>query len=556
MIGFPGFKRPYAIDTFKNELFACLYGRTQQNIILFDKNGEVLAQIVLKDLGIKNAVRVIALSKDMIVILDSGSSALIWLDWNLKFLSKLNFNTVGLCDLKISFDRDTLFSLCGNSKKIFSCRSNGQSDEYLELDFSHISNILAADKLTEFTENNFLILDSKNSKCHVVTNRNNCLTLQDSFLEFGRNGLGFVRNPTDINYHNGHICVNDNDNYLVQFFNEDLEFKFQTGGKGDDIQSYDLPITSCLSHDSSLICDFNNDRVICLALPNLKPSVLISNEYKVGEITRPSGLCSFKRKVIVADRTNGIINVYDKSLSFIQILKMDRNLHRPSSVALIAKKNKDLIAVMERGSGTDSKLSIFDIDFNGTSIESEFKLDDSIKLHDPQDMDSDDLNNLYIANTMEREILKINIKGKLVKKVNLADISGNDRILAKCIQVRRTDQTIFTADFEKKIIFHLDQNLTFLSSIDLSPNKEIEAIRSVCPFKDFLLLCVRGKNQLLKISYDGEVMQKIDITSSTGLDWNNPTKIAILDSEDFCIADKENDRIIALNFNGKFCSNT
>jgi hypothetical protein len=558
MISFAGFTRPYAIDTYKNKIFACLYGSTKKNIILFDCNDNVLAQTSAAELGIKNAITIIVISRGEIVVLDSESCALIWLDWNLQFLYKLDVNSASLCDLKISADRNTLFSLCKDTKKIFSCNANSDSDDFTELDFSHISEIRNVNKLTQFTKNNFLLLDSENSQGFVVANINDRLTLQDCFLEYGRNGSGFVRNPTDINYLDGYICINDHDNYLIQFFNAELEFQFEVGGKGDDLESFDLPITACLSHEGTLVCDLNNDRVVQLSFPNSNPKscILISNDFKEGDIVRPSGLCSFKKYVIVADRTNGVINIYDESLLHTQSLAMNRNLHRPSSVALIREENKDLLVIMERGSGKDSKLGIFNINLNGICVESDFKLDQKIKLYDPQDMDSDNSSNIYIANTMEREILKISSQGELLNKANLIEISGHARILVKCVQVRTSDQTIFTADFEKKIIFHFDQNLELLGCIDLSSNLEIEAIRSVYPLKDSLLLCVRGKNQVIQIGYDGSLIQTMDVTASTSIDWHNPTKISILDSGNICIADKENDRIIALDINGKFLSST
>ena len=85
MISFAGFTRPYAIDTYKNKIFACLYGSTKKNIILFDCNDNVLAQTSAAELGIKNAITIIVISRGEIVVLDSESCALIWLDWNLQF---------------------------------------------------------------------------------------------------------------------------------------------------------------------------------------------------------------------------------------------------------------------------------------------------------------------------------------------------------------------------------------------------------------------------------------------------------------------------------------
>ena len=40
------------------------------------------------------------------------------------------------------------------------------------------------------------------------------------FLGFGRGGKGKIRNATDINFFKDKIVINDNDNYLIQIFDQ------------------------------------------------------------------------------------------------------------------------------------------------------------------------------------------------------------------------------------------------------------------------------------------------------------------------------------------------
>ena len=84
-----------------------------------------------------------------------------------------------------------------------------------------------------------------------------------------------------------------------------------------------------------------------------------------------------------------------------------------------------------------------------------------------------------IADTLNRSILEVNLKGEIINKVDMSKISGNARILVKSVYCRE-DGHIFTADFEKCIIYQFDRFLNLICKIDLSKKlNHIKVIRSI-----------------------------------------------------------------------------
>ena len=67
--------------------------------------------------------------------------------------------------------------------------------------------------------------------------------------------------------------------------------------------------------------------------------------------------------------------------------------------------------------------------------------------------------------------------------------------------------------------------------------------------KNYLLLCVRGKNEVLIADYQGVILKAVDCKKQTGLDWNHPVDICATENGSIFIADKENDRVIKFDNN-------
>jgi hypothetical protein len=125
----------------------------------------------------------------------------------------------------------------------------------------------------------------------------------------------------------------------------------------------------------------------------------------------------------------------------------------------------------------------------------------------------------------------------------MAKISNNTRILVKSVSVRE-DGDIFTADFDECIVYHLDSSLNLKNKIDFSQyKKNIKVIRSICALENSLILCVRGKNQVLKAIYSGEIISPLTLKN---VDWRNPVKISKTRNDKLYISDKENDRVVKI----------
>ena len=160
--------------------------------------------------------------------------------------------------------------------------------------------------------------------------------------------------------------------------------------------------------------------------------------------------------------------------------------------------------------------------------------------------------NLYIADTLNRRILILNIFENKSSEINMVHESGNDRILIKTIFVKK-DQSIFTADFEKCVIYQFDVNHTLIQIIKLNEiiNK-IKVIRSVYANEKYIIICVRGENQIIVLDYFGNIVKKVRSNFEPFINWNHPVKIINHSNYGLLILDKENDRVVSLDKNFNF----
>lgn len=126
----------------------------------------------------------------------------------------------------------------------------------------------------------------------------------------------------------------------------------------------------------------------------------------------------------------------------------------------------------------------------------------------------------------------------------MVETSGNKMILVKTVCVRE-DGDVFTADFDECTVYHFDSELNIKNKINfLEIKSKIHKIRAVYATKDFLILCVRGENEVLIFNYEAELLKEVHSKIKSGIDWNHPVKICKKESGEILIADKENDRII------------
>jgi sugar lactone lactonase YvrE len=366
-------------------------------------------------------------------------------------------------------------------------------------------------------------------------------------LKFGRGGHGKVRNPSDIRITERYLIVFDNKNYLVQFFDHEVNFLFQIGSKGHEINFFDLPISGFVDGNFLYICDMNNDRIMKMDLDSKHLESFIKRQYFPGELNRPSGVTSdSESRLFIADRGNGVIQLFNKDLEYLDVLKIqDKKLERPSSICFHQHGEESLFAIIERRVSNESELNIYKLKNNNLIKYSSYSGQPA--LNDPQDMDASDSGYIFIADTLNRRILKVDFEGIFQDEVNMAEVSGNKRILIKTISIR-DDNHIFTADFDKLIVYEFNSELKLINTIDFSFLKsDIHVIRAVCPFNDIILLCVRGEHQILATDYSGKVIKNINPEGREDYNWNNPVKIHRLNDRSIIIADKENDRLCRLD---------
>ena len=544
------FRRPYSIAISNSGIVACLIRPTTTKLVVIPSSGNNSLSININDIGLKGAQSLIINHKNELIILDHINGMLFWFDLNLKFISSLRLPGTKYGAMKLCKQTNKIYISVLDQSKVITVdydKSKGYSTLF---NYSNIDSISSIDGLALLEKDKLLIIDKELSSLFIVSLDKKEISIE-KFLEYGRNGFGKIRRPTDVNVVGELIAVHDNDNYLIQFFDHNMKFVFQVGGKGEDVGNFDLPVSGFTDNDDLFVCDQNNDRIVKLnAFNNYKYEVIVKDKFVKGLLSRPSGLSFYKDLLFIADRSNGIIQVFDKDCEYLYVLNIkDKILNRPSSISIIKTEHQEIAVIIERRSGSNCLLNFCSLSADLKSAKHINTIDSKFSMNDPQDMDSNTSSNVYIADTLNRRIIKINVDGQLVSQVDMAKISHNERILVKSVS-EREDGDVFTADFDECIVYHFDSSLKFKNKIDFSQyKKDIKVIRSVYALKDSLILCVRGKNQVLKAVYSGEIISPLILKN---VDWNNPVKISKSSNDTLYISDKENDRIVkieSLNIN-------
>jgi len=540
-----GFRRPFSISVSLEGHIICLTKAPQKNIFIFLCDGEVIFKNTVH-LGISDAACLAINEKNEIIILDNVSRTLNWFDFKLNKISSLKLPGLIYGSMKFEKTSNCIYLPVIDLFVVLQISSNGS---YIR-NFFDYSTIEGCDHVNSLAiENNRLILlnlaPAALFDVFIFEEKFDCTR----YLQYGRNGEGQVRNPTDINILDDYIVVHDYHNYLTQFFDKDLKFSYQVGGKGEGENQFDLPVSGYAANDELYICDQNNDRVVLLNSKSKEFNVIIEDKLMEGCLRRPSGIAIDKNKIIyVADRSNGVIQMFDEDLIFLGMLDIDGvRFNRPSSIAVFDNNEKKYIAIIERKSGSNSLLNTYLLSEDEKKLLVYQQFDSDLPLNDAQDMAASKKGDIYVADTLNRRIVKTDFGGSLVGQVNMAAISGNNRILVKTVFVR-DDGDVFTADFDECLVYQFDLNLQIKNIIDFSNLKnEIEVLRAVYAEKDYLLLGVRGANEVLVSDYEGNILKTIDCKNQTGVDWNHPVKFCKVDNGSVLIADKENDRIIKID---------
>jgi hypothetical protein len=271
-------------------------------------------------------------------------------------------------------------------------------------------------------------------------------------------------------------------------------------------------------------------------------SIVLKRAFIKGDLNRPSGITYLNdvKKIIVADRGNALIQIFDHNLKYINCLKTYKFIH-PASVATSKIGDIIYLAVIDRVDYKNSKFEVFKLNLNNFSIIKFSQYNLKLKLNDPQDLCTTPSGTFIVADTLNRRIIELDHNSNLIRDIDLIEITNNKNVLVKSVFVD-FEGNIYTLDFDMCKVYIFKENGSFLKMIDFSNlKKDIEVIRNIFIFRKYILLCVRGKDQVLIADFSGKIIGKIEKSVS----WNHPVKIISGENNDVIyILDKENDRIV------------
>ncbi len=537
------FNRPYFLNFFSKDNFLCLYDYSNPKLIKFDIKNNQYEIKELYSLGIHNIDFVhFDISKDIYLIFIKSKNLILLLDKNLIVINKVIFKFTSI----FIKDNINVYLFSNDTKSIYKISNENNN---ISIIFSlSLKKIKEINEIISFSiEKNYIfLLDNFSSHVFKYNKLNNKYSIH---LSFGREGHGKLRNPQFINIHKKKIYICDLDNYLVQKFNFNLDFENSIGGKGRQINQLDGPTNTYVNNNRLYICDKNNDRIIIYNVSSKTYQILIKRKKTNYNLSRPTGIdFDNNNNLLVSDRSNRSIKFFDKNFQFKQILKTN-TLYQPNSISCVIKKNYNIIIVLDRIDYIKSNLIIYK--FNKKNFFNKpFQIHKSkYKFKDPQGFDVDD-NYIYVADTLNRDIVKISLTGKFIKKINYKNFSNNSKILMKSIIC--IDNYLYTADFDKFIIYKFDNKLNYIDKNILKINKQNhKVLRCFLPLNNGLLISTRAKKQLNFLNKNGKIIKSNDYNKETGTALNHPTELKKWLNK-YYIVDKENDRIIVVDKNFNF----
>ncbi|MBO8223289.1 hypothetical protein CUB78_06685 [Prochlorococcus marinus str. XMU1401] len=480
------------------------------------------------------------LENDINLIQSGWDIELAFIDNNRLFIKDKFFKTLFTFDFERKFKihffkfssikRNTLF-LIGkveeNKIKIIEIRITGKSFE--KIDEFYINKIEKVAGFIDLSDNKFVISDiSKNNVFVYDRSKNEKFTLCSE----GRNGKSKVRKPCDIEFLNNNIFICDKHNYLLQTFDKCGSFKEQIGGKGRDLESFDLPVSLAkFSKSSLLISDMNNDRILLYDHYSKKNKIVFQRSFSKGLLARPTSMCMIRDLIYVSDRDNDVIQVFDNDQNFIKVIR-NSFIARPTSVQKIGVGREEFLSILSRGDDTDGAY-IFILNHEGEIIYKKRFLE----FKDPQGMISIEKRFFCVSDTLNRCGILLNNKLEILKKIDLSKYSGDDRFL--CRVPYFIEKEILFTDYHTGNTVVTDFKLNFIRNFRIIfSNFGLSNLRKICKYKDnYLLLgkALEGNSPvvLIKSLYEEpEILYKLEQQIVTPVDFIcNKGKSILLDKE-------------------------
>lgn len=531
------FNRPIYLGCDSNGRLFVLQGSSPHKIFCYS-NSRLEFVIDATDFEIEKINSFCIGFDDVIVLLDDRKPLIYILNKDLSFNKTLSLPDGIYSRIALSNISEEYFIFNNTSHTLFRFDKKFEKRSVINL---HLNDDTFISKLC-FSDQHMFLLDSKNFKLFKFSFL--YLKLISVFnLKKGRGGKGFFRYPVDLEFYNEKFFILDSKNYMIQVFDNEMNYVSQIGSKGYLGVKFDLPSSLALINDRVYVCDFNNDRIVKLDKTFSKIKIVLERKFKEGRLSRPSGIAFVTEydQVIIADRGNAKIQIFNKSLTYLESIG-DTEFIQPSAIGITKVGAEYYLAVIDRMEYTSSKLTIFIYDPENFKLHRYSESDQLISLRDPQDITALKNGNFLIADTLNRRVIEVDINCRIVQIINLLDFINNKYILPKGVASDRFGN-IYTVDFEQCKVLVFNRNGLPINTIDFSYFKdEIQVIRNIFIIKDYILLCVRGENQILLSDLSGQILDKVQ--SDGPLDWNNPAKIISSNYEDIFILDKENDRCV------------
>jgi streptogramin lyase len=296
----------------------------------------------------------------------------------------------------------------------------------------------------------------------------------------------------------------------------------------------------CAYKDHLYICDRNNDRIVIYDPRNKKFSMFLSPVFEEGRLRRPfSATIDDNDNIYIADRDNDKVQNFDRKGVFKETLGP---FDRPSAILV---RNKSIYVLERSGSGISTLCCIN----NGKREYAKF----NPPLNHARDMAADSNGDIYITDTYNRQIRKLDRNMKTTAAFDMAGISADQRIQIKGLAIEK--DVVFAADFDGFRIFKLDANGRHLGTIELN-NKIADAdkLRSVSVIDGRIITCVKGKLQVHILDINGNIISSFGERGKGPYSFRNPTKAVRMNCGDILLVDKENDRIVRYNKDWEYIS--
>jgi len=183
-------------------------------------------------------------------------------------------------------------------------------------------------------------------------------------------------------------------------------------------------------------------------------------------------------------------------------------------------------------------------------------VDSTFVLSNPQAISADIDGNIYLADTGQNRLLKLNAKGKLLDSVG--GFGWEHQQFDRPLDVSaKTGLDVFVADYNNERIERYDKDLNFISTLS-SADVVDSALKFGFPSgvdlsrHGELFVCDTENNRILKVNSFGE-----PLLSFGDFNWGNgelqfPFKLYVSDHDIVYVADRESNQIVVFDYYGNY----